>query len=279
MIDNLKLLDARAWPGITAGMIEEHDTDGLQAASLPFRREVDLRPLRQVLDHAMSTISVPQRADGWLAPRIHSALRLTRFEASDRRLWAYLAVMLQEGREYAMWRFELSKLNEDKLRSRLFGVEYMQAIARLWWGAEFTRNGWDYSLCTPAFALQDIPNTWFGLNAFHHRPTAIGAVEFMATANKGGMLGSKQANALAKAMNHALTLVPLDALAPDRGTDSLAIREWIAEAAPSNLIDDDLPLGPDEESVSFESITAVKSLLARVSVDLALLGEEASGPE
>jgi len=36
--------------------------------------------------------SDPESGDGWLAPRLHWALRLSRAEAADRGLWQWIAV-------------------------------------------------------------------------------------------------------------------------------------------------------------------------------------------
>src|ERR1700712_2872433 len=40
------------------------------------------------------------RSDRWLAPRVHFALRLTRFEASDKGTWQWLAVRFPD---YVRW--------------------------------------------------------------------------------------------------------------------------------------------------------------------------------
>src|SRR6202035_2382304 len=61
---------------------------------LELGRSVDLEPLRAVIAEAMSRFEfAPVKSDAWLGPRVHATLRLTRREAADKRVWAYLCVV------------------------------------------------------------------------------------------------------------------------------------------------------------------------------------------
>src|SRR2546421_52592 len=56
-------------------------------------RKVSLEPLQAILKEGEKRYSTKRsESDGWLAPRVHATLRLTRREAADRRLCVYLNV-------------------------------------------------------------------------------------------------------------------------------------------------------------------------------------------
>src|SRR5262249_22981210 len=87
--------------------------------------------------------------DAWLAPRVHYALRISRRTASQAGLWGWLA--MTSGRNYVhhrwfdkderlvrKWRY----YHEDVLRN---------AISRLWWGAELSRDGSSYTMVPVVF--------------------------------------------------------------------------------------------------------------------------------
>src|ERR1700730_6026962 len=169
----LKLLELgarnRVTPDFLTGVVELDLTDYI----LKFDRSTDMEPVTKVIDAVMKKDEFKenrQASDAWLAPRVHAALRLTRREAADRRLWTYLAVVSFP--RYVRWRFPGDGDNGTAVK-RFFGRQRDHAIARLWWGAELTRNGGDYSPTTAAFKNQDVPNTWFALKAFEHRTAAV----------------------------------------------------------------------------------------------------------
>lgn len=64
----------------------------------------ELAPVRDLIDDAMYKFREdrPTGADAWLAPRLHAALRLSRREAADRRIWNYLALGVAP--DYVVWR-------------------------------------------------------------------------------------------------------------------------------------------------------------------------------
>src|SRR2546430_2753608 len=60
-----------------------------------FHRDVDLAPLERVVEEATTRFAdhAAEASDAWLAARVHATLRLSRREAADASLWAYLAVV------------------------------------------------------------------------------------------------------------------------------------------------------------------------------------------
>jgi len=235
-------------------------------ADLELERQVDLSGLDQVIAHAMGReafIRSVEASDAWLAPRVHAALRLRRSEAADRRMWSWLAVVRYP--EYVRWRFPGK--DGSTAAKRFIGGDRDNALARLWWGAEMTRDGGDYGPTVGAFARQDIPNTWFVLNAFHNKAAALAALRMLP-----GMSG-RPINRLSTALNHYLTTVMLDCVAPIPAPDLAAAEEWVAgRSDPDQLVEDSLPQGPEEDPVDEELIDAVESLIRRVAheVDIPL---------
>jgi hypothetical protein len=235
-------------------------------------RGVDVDAVRRLLDHAMTAFADdPPPSDRWLAPRLHSALRLTRSEAGDRWVWAWLAAHEFDG--YVKWRFPgRGDEEEDETRrgtplKRFTGQDRDNAISRLWWGGELCRDGADYGPVERAFIAQDVPNTWFALDAFHHPACAQAALRIVPD------LSSKDINRLSRALDHVLTTIQLDVVAPAAPPDTAAIREWVeAEFDADALLEDTLPTGPDEAPVDAAHVDAVEKLIRRVAgeIDLAV---------
>ncbi len=71
---------------------------GEHVVELDFGRAIDLDPLREVIVAAQTKFGngPPAASDPWLGPRVHAALRLTRREAADKRVWDYLIRCLSE---------------------------------------------------------------------------------------------------------------------------------------------------------------------------------------
>lgn len=223
-----------------------------------FARPVEIDTAVELIRLAMHRFDENSvESDSWLAPRVHLALRLTRREAAELGIWEYLALI--EVPQYVHWRWP----GKDKgtTRKRYCGRLDEQAIARLWWGAELTRNGKNYSPTVDAFKNQDVPNTWFRLNLFHHKPAIQAAIRF--TLGKS----SDETNRIAKVIDMALKTTSLDALARSDNSDSATIEEWIAEGAPpiTELTNQTLPAGPDEPAIPENHIQSVLSFFERIS--------------
>ena len=281
-MSKLKLLARAAKAELTPAFLE--GTAGVDVTKHldDFERSVELEPLRRMIAEAQTKFegTGPETSDGWLASRVHATLRLTRREAADQRLWTYLTVV--EFPDYVRWRW-----GPEPALARFAGSETNQAIARLWWGAELARNGSDYSLVETAFEAQDIPNTWFRLDAFHHRPAAIAALQVIKGLNSQPLPNgkavkrTKKINMLATALNTSLTTTVLDAVAPWRGEDADAMREWISGDVDETLMLEELPSGPDDEPAPNAEIEAVETLLEGIAVGAGIvpLGGDAGSPE
>jgi Family of unknown function (DUF6339) len=271
-MSELKTLAPTGRAALTSAFLEDRATVDVSKHVRDFQREISLKPLAAAIEEAMRRFpDHKEESDAWLAPRVHSLLRLTRREAADRGPWSYLAVV--EFPEYVRWRWGTTL-------ERFTGTDVNQALSRLWWGAELTRNGSDYSLVETSFEAQDIPNTWFRLKAFHHRPAAIAAMRVIAD-----LRGSKDAagqsvkrtrkiNLLSTAFNTELTTLVLDAIAPYGGVDAEALQEWIEGEPDETLVMDELPEGPPEEALEEELVVAVEAELRRIAETAKLLGDD-----
>ena len=260
--------NARMTPEWRQGLLEVDFSTFLQPVSPGLDLAVDT--VRRLVDHAMTAFTDdPPASDRWLAPRVHSALRMTRAQAGNPRLWAWLATV--ELPDYVLWRFpgkgdeEEDESRRGTARKRFTGQDRDNAVSRLWWGGELCRDGDDYTPVERAFVMQDVPNTWFSLDAFHHRACAQAALRIVPDLN------SKDINRLSRALDHVLTTIQLDVVAPATPPDTEAIREWVELPVDGDeLMEDTLPTGPDEEPVDPAQIDAVDRLLRRVAGEIGL---------
>jgi hypothetical protein len=260
--------------GLTAGVralvSDENFRNGSQSAveyepylvDLGLGRKVSLAPLRAVLEEGRKRHSTKwSDSDGWLAPRVHATLRLTRREAADRRLWAYLNVAAFP--EHVRWRW----LDPDDPNSavpidRFLGEDSTNQLGRLWWGAELTRNGPNYDRTAKAFRSSQFARSWQVLDVMHHRAAALAIIDFLEQFNEGKGATDSQGSRMARALNAALRTLALDAVVMNPEPDAEAFREWINEPIDETKMMDDLPKGPDEkEPISEDAIATVKDHL------------------
>jgi len=260
--------------GLTAGVralvSDENFRNGSQSmvayepyvVDLGFGRQVLLDPLREVLEEGRKRHSTKwSESDGWLASRVHATLRLTRREAADRRLWAYLNVAIFP--DHVRWRWRDSDDPESAVPiDRFLGEDSKNHLGRLWWGAELTRNGDDYTRTEKAFRNSRFSVSWQVLDMMHHRPAALAIVDFLEQFNDGKGATDAQGSRIARALNAALRTMALDAVAANPAPDAEAFREWIKMGIDATKMMDKLPKGPDEkESIGDDAIAEVRKHL------------------
>ncbi len=221
-----------------------------------------IAPIRELLDVAMERFAGrPVDADGWLAPRLHATLRMTRAEAADSRLWNFLSMIAAP--DYVVWRHKGAEITPA---ARFSGPHYTQAFARLWWAAELFRNADDYRPVEVACSVQDVLNTTMRLDVIDHRPTAFAIIRVLEELKRSNVsrLGDR-ANALSSAVNTAGSTLLYDVLAPDEPADQDAVHDWITEAedmAPVHW--DRLPDGPDDGEVSEDAVKVLIPLFRQL---------------
>ncbi len=224
-----------------------------------------VEPLRDLVDDAKYQFKDNRTdADGWLAPRLHATLRLTRREAADKRIWNHLALAVAP--DYVAWRHAPAAApggSEPRINpARFKGAPDRQCFSRLWWAAEMFRNGGDYAPVVAACANQDLIHNALRMALVDHRPTAQALVRVL----ERGIAGTgREINGLMTAINTAGATLVYDVLAPDEPRDPEALLRWIAEAESAPPVPrHDLPTGPDEEPVPEDSVVALTEYFAEL---------------
>lgn len=115
--------------------LREHHRYG--AVPLTPRRSLD--PVRALLEKAMADFAPGDaQVDATLAIPLHEAVQLTRREAADRRLWAWLG--LTAFPEYVAHRWPPAQKTGKRTAARFSGSRVRQTFSRLWWLVELTRS-------------------------------------------------------------------------------------------------------------------------------------------
>ncbi|WP_405993026.1 DUF6339 family protein [Streptomyces sp. NBC_00986] len=225
----------------------------------------EVEPLRELVEDAMHEFRDNRtRADGWLAPRLHATLRITRREAADRRLWTHLALGVAP--DYVAWRHPpvpAPGRSEPRINpARFRGALDRQCFSRLWWAAEMFRNGKDYSPVVAACANQDLIHSALRRDLIDHRPTAQALVRVL---GRGIATTGREIEGLMTAINAAGATLVYDALATDEPRDPEVLRQWIAEAESALPVPrHSLPAGPDEEPVPEVAVVALTDCFAEL---------------
>lgn len=237
-----------------------------------------LANIRRLLDAVMTRYQQEASAasDSWLGPRLHAALRLSRREAGNRDLWRFLGLWAAD---YVRWRFGPPAGETDPEKAapteRFVGPEYKHALARLWWMAELFRDGKDYSPAALALTNQDIINSLLKYDVAHHRPTALATLAVLRRPDGEGLIGGREANALAKAVNLAASTLLLDALAVDDSLDAAARRQWesVRDDHDAREWFTELPEGPEDPPVPPASVKKMEVLLTELFAEATVRGK------
>ncbi|GAA2421976.1 DUF6339 family protein [Streptomyces coeruleofuscus] len=222
-------------------------------------------PVRELLDVAMTRFDDNRTAaDGWLAPRLHATLRMTRAEAGDGRLWNHLAMLVAP--DYVVWRHKGAEIAQS---SRFSGPHYTQCFSRLWWVAELFRDGPDYRPVEIACSVQDILNTTLRLDVIDHRPTAQALLAvFKSLISSGVPRPGDHINAVSSAVNTAGSTLIYDVLAPDNPPLVEDLQDWIADMAEAPAVHwDRLPEGPNDGRVPRTAIDVLVSFFEKLLVE------------
>jgi hypothetical protein len=229
-------------------------------------------PVRQLLDEARRRHEDDRAAaDGWLAPRLHATIRMTRSEAANSGLWNFLALVVAP--DYVLWRHKgVTKEGERATADRFVGVHYKQTFARLWWAAEMFRDGDDYGPAVSACGIQDVLNTVLRFEVIDHRPTARAVVRLL---ERGIVRTGRDVNGLGTAINAAGSTLMYDVIAPDDGGDSEARRYWIGEAENAGPMPfDTLPDGPDDGRIPQHSVNELVKRFEELFAEAPVRGKE-----
>jgi hypothetical protein len=143
--------------------------------------------------------------DGELVEAVHSGLDISRRVAGDPGLWHWLAVARYPGFVRHRWEFN----SEEAMREKFLGAGsdlYSNALHRLWWIAELTREGDDYSTTQTVFSNQTMVNKVFDRWFARYRPAVIALCDELA--DEPSWVIDETTNRF----NHATTSIQLEAL-------------------------------------------------------------------
>lgn len=227
-------------------------------------------PVRVLIDEAMRRFASDKvAADGWLAPRLHATLRMTRAEAADRRLWNHLAMIVAP--DYVVWRHKGADTADGRgiaPAARFSGIHYTQTFSRLWWAAELFRDGPDYRPAVTACRVQDVLNTTMRLDVVDHRPTAQAVIRVVASLLESGVprVGD-HVNAFSAAVNAAGSTLMYDVLAPDSDPDADELHDWIEAGIRQSTDFEGLPEGPRDGRVREAAVDALLPLFEKLRAE------------
>lgn len=267
---------------------DEADTELVLRGPDPDNDAIGLAGLDALMDefktvHPLDGASQKARAesDRWLAPRFHWALRLTRREAGDWRMWTWLAVCRYPEYVVARWPSVKDGLPSPTNRDRFDGAVNKQAFARLWWGAELYRNGTDYSPVEATFSMQDIPNSFLHHRSFESKPLAIASLEVLervvdTVAEGESRAESDTVQAYGRVLNLWLAGTSLEAAVPFWQSDTEAFRQWVVaqdSAPPFDLATS----GPPDGEVTSEALAAALEIAEAVAAHAQLAASNDTG--
>lgn len=144
------------------------------------RDELDLEALDQLVEVTMRNRErYDTSMDAAMAVELHRILPLSRREAADRRLWAWLGWVHYP--HFVAWRWRPSGRTSLRSADRFAGDRVRQTFARLWWAAELTvKPGPDYALTDRLLGLngfQDVYEAIFGRAFSQYLPAMESFVE------------------------------------------------------------------------------------------------------
>lgn len=221
---------------------------------------LDLAPLealvRATLDHEVhgraSTDEERNALDGWLAPRVHAAIRVSRRVASSDAFWRWLA--LEHAAPLIDLRFGGPK---GVPRWRLTGAALRNGLSRLWWGAELTRDGPDYGLLPHVFARTRTAQFALELSYSQYRTAAIAFTRVAEGLDGGPRLSDPAMTALSRSANARLSLRVLEAATSPALDGPRDVRWWHADPDVDGLVSEDGPTGPDDGHADPDEVAAL----------------------
>lgn len=173
--DGRRLVTAELVSGELPRWPEQAYADLLREAPAP----IELRALDRVLDETISsTAPFDATMDGQIAAPIHQALPLSRRDASEAGVWRFLTVVHRP--DFVRHRWEHRSLTAMKSRFWAPGTRPdSNALCRLWWIAELTREGSDYRLTERVLARQTLANNLFTRELSWYRPAVQAYVDVL----------------------------------------------------------------------------------------------------
>jgi len=238
---------------------EEAMTEGPDAEASPL--QIDAALLSRLKEEALRRhVDDLDAMDGWLAPRLHSAVRVSRRTASDKLFWSWLAIAHGSPYVHARWADPRTGLVKAW---RYTGDLLRNGLSRLWWGAELARNGADYGDVERVFRRVRTAQFALELRYSWYRPAAI-AFARVAEPDDGEPLTDDQKRLLSSRINAYLSTLVLEAMATEEGQGREIDEVWYQTRPTIQQLLEDDPIGPEEGRVSEETISKLVDWFAQL---------------
>lgn len=162
---------------LARGTVDRHPRDAYERFLDESTTPLELDALDEAIEEVIGTTArhdtaIEQRA----AAPIHRALPLTRREAAQPGVWRFLAVVHRP--DFVRHRWAVEQWGTTRSRYWTPGVRHdSNVFSRLWWIAELTREGDDYSLTERAFSRQSIAIQIFIRRYAWYRPAVVALLE------------------------------------------------------------------------------------------------------
>jgi hypothetical protein len=232
---------------------------------LHFKRDMtdNLIVFRKLIDAVMvkeEFKSERSKSDGWLAPRIHNALRLTRREAACKEFWIGL---IFQNLDYVWWRFEVTSNSPIGL-DRIVGSDSRMAFAQIWWAAEQLQYDSDYSLASMSANSSDLGMYYQSLDNFHSKPIAISLCNWSFRIKQTHDLNKS----LARKLNFCINCFVRDDIAASTGPDIKALRDWIQKKPDLKRLQlDELPQGRSDSPIPKVDLDRMIKFIEYIATD------------
>ena len=223
---------------------------------------IDIELLQELADETLRRdFEDNNKLDAWLSPRIHFALRFPPRLASDPRVWTWLAVSVFHRYIQRRWAQQgvvnLSRYVDNK------GLNLTNGLSRLWWAAEMTRNGPDYS--PTGHVLARVRTAQFALELAYSsfRPAAIAFSRVCEESNPP--LTDIEMRQLSTRMRAYLSTTSLEALGVSHDESGATDPAWLQHRPSLGdvLRETALLEGPQHGRVSKESIDSVEAWMKK----------------
>ena len=185
--------------------------------------EADLNRLGQVLDCVMAEESPFEPGDSDLdaavAPAVRRCLDIPRRAAGDSRIWNYLAVGWRP--DYVRYRWPPKTSNrsiesmKDKFTKSVKDL-YAPAFGRLWFMAEFTKNGDDYGPTETILKNQYAANRLFDRTDIRRSEVLKGLSRVVQSVPEEDFIGNSEVfEEVTLAVSHDITSISVESIEAD----------------------------------------------------------------
>lgn len=226
---------------------------------------IDTDLVSSLMAHAVELDLSDSELDAWLAPRVHSAIRVSRRIAGDKGFWTWIAI--RSCQPYLQKRFASDDGSVPKWRYT--GPFQRNAVSRLWWGSEMARNGPDYSRVADTFRRVRTAQFALELKYSWYRPAVIAFVSVAEGLDGDSRLSDDDMSALSRHVNSYLSLTSLEGLAmQDSPADEVDETWWSSSTTLEELLNQERLRGPQDGYASGDAVAELVKWFRQLAVDI-----------